>query len=110
MTCFKESLLSRKKRNRHFNRQPPNPSLSRTDGQEKEQIKTDQTLVRLQDLNHDLYTAQEVRSLLRISESTLRRMIRDGRLPGHVKIGGRHRFKAALIRRYMSHGEYGFHD
>ncbi len=48
-------------------------------------------------ISHEWMNLRETGRYLKLSEPTLRRMLKDGRLPGAVKIGGLWRFHRATL-------------
>ncbi len=45
----------------------------------------------------ELMTVEEVAILLRVSDSTIRRLAQDGEIPGSMKVGGSWRFNRGRI-------------
>ena len=52
-------------------------------------------------IDHEILTVKEVSELLKIHESTVYKMIREGRIPA-FKIGSDWRFSTDLIMRWMA--------
>jgi excisionase family DNA binding protein len=52
-----------------------------------------------------LLTTKEVAALLRVNEDTVRRLIRQGKLPAYC-VGRRKRIDLSLLRKTLENGEF----
>ena len=55
-------------------------------------------------MSHGVYTIRDVAMILKVSEKTVYRMIKERKLP-HIRVGKQIRVSAAVLERYLQGGD-----
>ena len=55
-------------------------------------------------MSHGAYTIRDVAMILKVSEKTVYRMIKERKLP-HIRVGKQIRVSAAVLERYLQGGD-----